>query len=810
MHYALLPVDPLFLAVQSKSKPSTPPVTLTADDTEVTKNKALRDSALYFWQSPTWRQRLSTTCALCHIPCELEDMDAHLTSYHTQWIDSASHLAALTGSPYLDCCQYCLRSSDVVDWCPVATNLAFLLASDGQLSHQPGRHDGSDGGRAGSHLRKSQHETEETTHPRRGDIRDLLRATSKAAQQDQFIIFLQASQKGVLGHLIQRTQKWKKEVETQNASSSLKHVLWQQLIQLLSERFGHLAQATSNSELWKEATASSMLTSAGAWPYLMWCPKDRRLKMTDRPPIPMVKMQSQIEELVEISTQQDQIIRFKSLKAMGENMEASQVCPWLIQVSMRHQRLWELLQLLSGSALWLLIQARLRPHQMRENPLASSLAKQELRRPLPQEEMTGLLLALRLHNSGNTCYQNATTLSMGWAILHLADGMWSDFGVGEDAYVDLCSQESLWVNLDSFKTFQPFLQDWRQGRQQDVHEFTQAFLHWMKPKSIGVSWHSRLEREGIVQISDSGAKWTPPTLSTSDPTCKHVHVQELIDSWQTYRGMSTSFQTDSRIIGVHVDRYALDHSGQPCKQVWHLDVLGTILLPIQPDNTLRVDLIEYQVIAGVVHIGGDRCGHMQAVGRTEAGWFLLDDDAEARLLPDDGVLRQHWTFLWLIKVDAHTKVLPRFPVLGHDQRVSTLAQHLKQLDWNPADHMDHLPRELEVYFRVHCAVCGKVIFNYETLTRHLRLKHTTLWQDIFTLPAYRLSKFCVSQLPCYRCGTKIVFWGPDGPTDLDHKCHVELNYRVALAYHEEHLAPRSTLFTADEQPLHEGLAAWLQ
>ena len=200
------------------------------------------------------------------------------------------------------------------------------------------------------------------------------------AQQDQFIIFLQASQKGVLGHLIQRTQKWRKEVETQNASSSLKNVLWQQLVQLLSERFGQLAQATGNSELWKEAIASSMLTSAGAWPYLMWCPKDRRLKMTDRTPIPMVKMQSQIEELVEISTQQDQIIRFKSLKATGENMEASQVCPWLIQVSMRHQRLWELLQLLSGSALWLLIQARLRPHQMRENPLASALAKNSVDR----------------------------------------------------------------------------------------------------------------------------------------------------------------------------------------------------------------------------------------------------------------------------------------------------------------------------------------------------------------------------------------------------------------------------------------------
>ena len=182
MHYALLPVDPLFLAAQSNSKPSPPPVKSHTDDIEANNDKAIRESATYFWQSPTWRQRLSTTCALCHIPCELADMDAHLTSYHTQWIDAASRLATLTDSPYLDCCQHCLNSSEVVERCPVATNLAFLLASDGQLSHQPGRHDGADGGCAGSNLRKPKHEKEETTHLRRGDIRDLPRANSKATQ----------------------------------------------------------------------------------------------------------------------------------------------------------------------------------------------------------------------------------------------------------------------------------------------------------------------------------------------------------------------------------------------------------------------------------------------------------------------------------------------------------------------------------------------------------------------------------------------------------------------------------------------------
>ena len=659
MHYALLPVDPLFLAAQSKSKPSPPPVNSHTDDIEANNDKAIRESATYFWQSPTWRQRLSTTCALCHIPCELADMDAHLTSYHTQWIDAASRLATLTDSPYLDCCQHCLNSSEVVERCPVA--LAFLLASDGQLSHQPGRRDGADGGRAGSNLRKPKHEKEETTHSRRGDIRDLLRANSKATQPShRSDVEAQGPPTGLgttgpVHHIpasLSEGRPWAPDSEDAEMEEGGRDA---KSLELAQERTLATPGSIPLREIWPTSPSHGQQRAMEGSHCLVHANVLWRMALPD---VVRQGTTSQDDGKNTYPHGQDASADRRTcgdLNAAGPDHPlqvleghggehggiAGMPLAWLIQVSTRHQRLWELLQLLSGSALWLLIQARLRPHQMRENPLA---------RLWPRAPQTAT--QRRNDRTRNTCYQNAAVLSMGWAILHLNDGMWSDFGDGEAAYVDLCSQESLWVSLDALKTFQPFLQDWCQGRQQDVHEFTQAFLHWMKPPSIGVSWHSRLEREGIVQISDSGAKWMPPTVSTSDPTCKHTHVQELLDGWQTYRGMSASFQTDSRIIGVHVDRYALDHSGQPCKQVWRLDVSGTILFPIQPENTLRVDLIEYQVIAGVVHIGGDQRGHLQAVGRDEAGWFLFDDDAEARLLPDDGVLRQHWTFLWLIKADA--------------------------------------------------------------------------------------------------------------------------------------------------------------
>ena len=113
----------------------------------------------------------------------------------------------------------------------------------------------------------------------------------------------------MLGQLITQRQKWKKDVELRNVSRPLKGVVWNHVIQILSDRFAKIAQATSSSELWKEAASSTMLTSGQAWPYLMWCP-NRKLKIIERTP----------------TTQDDQVIRFKSLKAMNENMDASQVC----------------------------------------------------------------------------------------------------------------------------------------------------------------------------------------------------------------------------------------------------------------------------------------------------------------------------------------------------------------------------------------------------------------------------------------------------------------------------------------------------
>ena len=86
----------------------------------------------------------------------------------------------------------------------------------------------------------------------------------------------------------------------------------------------------------------------------------------------MIKMQKHLEDLVEASQAEQHILRFKALKNTSVEIKHQQVCPFLLHLSVRESAMWELLNLLSH---WLLVEARVWPHNQRENPLATSLAK---------------------------------------------------------------------------------------------------------------------------------------------------------------------------------------------------------------------------------------------------------------------------------------------------------------------------------------------------------------------------------------------------------------------------------------------------
>ena len=103
--------------------------------------------------------------------------------------------------------------------------------------------------------------------------------------------------------------------------------------------------------------------------------KEKRLVPMDKTALSMQRMQSLIEEMVELASQGESILRFKSLKPESKDGVKSQVSPWLLQLSPRKERLHEILTLLTASSVWCLVMGRVRPHINRENHAAAQLIK---------------------------------------------------------------------------------------------------------------------------------------------------------------------------------------------------------------------------------------------------------------------------------------------------------------------------------------------------------------------------------------------------------------------------------------------------
>ena len=139
-------------------------------------------------------------------------------------------------------------------------------------------------------------------------------------------------------------------MEAHPATLALKDLLFQTVAQTVQDRFLRIAQSK-------------------AWPYLACNPKDKRmiLMMTEKNPISTQSTQSLIDELVEIASHGESMLRFKSLKPENKDGTSSPVSPWLIQLNPRKDRLFGILSLLTASSVWVLVVGRLQPHTNNEN-----------------------------------------------------------------------------------------------------------------------------------------------------------------------------------------------------------------------------------------------------------------------------------------------------------------------------------------------------------------------------------------------------------------------------------------------------------
>ena len=57
---------------------------------------------------------------------------------------------------------------------------------------------------------------------------------------------------------------------------------------------------------------------------------------------------------------------------------------------------------------------------------------EDIKWPFPKENIAGWLIAVRLGNDSNVCYQNSTMVAFLWAVCQLQEPCWNDFGPGAE------------------------------------------------------------------------------------------------------------------------------------------------------------------------------------------------------------------------------------------------------------------------------------------------------------------------------------------------------------------------------------------
>ena len=433
-------------------------------------------------------------------------------------------------------------------------------------------------------------------------------------------------------------------------------------------------------------------------------------------------------------------------------------------------------------------------HQSGES--RSGPADQSVQQPIQAEAIAGWLTSLRLGNDGHQCYQNAFAVSLLWCLTQMGSAMWQDFGHLYHLIEELFTQESLCINLQQLNCFEPLLLTWG-NRQQDAGEFLAAFLRWTQPLCVHLQWKRRMQIDHVVETADEGSRFTPPTVS-APATVKKIGLQQLVDSWASGTGMSTAFVHSGKLVNLHLDRYCSAHSGEVRRHDWELELPDVVLLPVQAEDLLTTCAIPYVVVGGILHRGEDSSGHTQAIGRSREGWYLFNDNEEARFFTDPPLLSS-WVSVWLVR-DVWTRfITPKFWQFGLDHMTDQMTIHLETegLDWD-AFRGDWIQR-----LRAHCSMCGRLTLSHRALAKHVRARRPEYVPELLEDTNRQLDKR-LSSLPCLGCGMKPM---PGAGLCTSHMCIAELNLHLGRTYTHRELRSQSSSFGIRDSP---DLATWLE
>ena len=240
-------------------------------------------------------------------------------------------------------------------------HLQTTLDKDLKLEPNPGatkrpRNDGASKGKG-----KKTKPEDEQTQQNRGNVLAIL--TKLVLRQDQeiqslrredtFLFFFDSNTKGgSLQVMLQAAEQWHQLAQVEPRPkpwTPLRQKLMQTLLQELLTRLTQLVEADPLSQLVRTAQASNILLADMTCPYLDWNPQQKKLVVGSRSPI-------------------------KAFHALPPSAQGT-ITPWRLQMSIRADREFLLMQSLCGSSIWVLMATSLKVHNQTRSGLAVQLAQ---------------------------------------------------------------------------------------------------------------------------------------------------------------------------------------------------------------------------------------------------------------------------------------------------------------------------------------------------------------------------------------------------------------------------------------------------
>lgn len=229
------------------------------------------------------------------------------------------------------------------------------------------------------------------------------------------------------------------------------------------------------------------------------------------------------------------------------------------------------------------------------------------------------MLTLRLHNTGNSCYQNAFIMSWLWATVkayasevggHIDDRIGRCLGL---VYALLMGK---FDRLTKVFAWSAILQQWPRPQQQhDIGEFATHALPRLRSTVMRGMWYARAGIPASRDV-DRGPLHLPILMPIPTDACT---IQQCVEAWCHQEDVH-ALGNASPLLLVQLGRFRHRAHRHVRKYKGVIELDGIINMPVYTnDSSLDVVRMPYRVIAGAFHVGNTpSSGHYRAM-LSEAG-----------------------------------------------------------------------------------------------------------------------------------------------------------------------------------------------